>query len=256
MADHSEQLRLDAWPRLELEQRLAGGARNVVFLARRGDRRFVVRRSSRSPAALAWELELLVVLDDAGFVVPRPVADEAGRLSVDGTWVAPFLPGRRPVNRDDWVRAADRLAALHQFTLGHPQRPGFASSAKLLNETKGGDIDLSLLPADVVATIRECWRAVQVGPASVVHGDPGVTNLVIADDGSVSLIDWDEARVDVGWFDLAALPENVPLPVDEGPSREVIVTAGVAWEAATSWRAEPNYARRRLAELLSREPPT
>jgi len=55
-------------------------------------RRFVERGSQREPAALAWELDLLVGLADAGFVVPRPVTATDGRLSVEGRWVAAFRP--------------------------------------------------------------------------------------------------------------------------------------------------------------------
>jgi hypothetical protein len=63
------------------------------------------------------------------------------------------------------------------------------------------------------------------------------------------LLDWDEARTDVPWFDFA-MPEDVdvPAPVD----RQTLVTAGVAWEAATCWVPEPEYATRRLAELYRR----
>jgi hypothetical protein len=72
----------------------------------------------------------------------------------------------------------------------------------------------------------------------------------------VTLLDWDESRVDVPWFDFAFLPEGVeaPSPAD----RDTLVTAGVAWEAATCWTPEPEYAARRLAELYARlpRPPT
>ena len=66
----------------------------------------------------------------------------------------------------------------------------------------------------------------------------------------VALLDWDEARVDVPWFDFAHIPDDiaVPTPVD----RDVLITAGVAWEAATCWVPEPDYSRRRMAELRER----
>jgi Ser/Thr protein kinase RdoA (MazF antagonist) len=73
---------------------------------------------------------------------------------------------------------------------------------------------------------------------TVVHGDPGRENVRIVG-GRAILLDWDEARVDLPAFDLAVLPG----------ADEAIVQAAHAWEAATCWRAEPEYARRRLAQL-------
>ncbi|MEV6599189.1 hypothetical protein AB0M36_20390 [Actinoplanes sp. NPDC051346] len=44
---------------------------------------------------------------------------------------------------------------------------------------------------------------------------------------------------DVQWVDFASIPEDidVPPPVD----RQTLVTAGVAWEAATCLVPEPDY---------------
>ncbi len=244
---------LEAWSGLDPRERLRGGARSEVILASRNGKLFVVRRSQREPAALAWELDLLVGLADTGFVVPRPVPATDGRLSVEGTWVAAFRPGRHPTAPDEWARVVRLLTELHHFSVGYPQRPWFASSADLLERSAGGDVDLDTMPPAAVAAVRCAWAAVQTGPLSVVHGDPGPSNILVGEDGSVALIDWDESRVDVGWFDLAAVPRNVPLPPDTPLRRDTIVTAGVAWEAATSWGAEPDYARRRLSQLRSRQ---
>ncbi len=253
MAGSQRPLGLEAWPGLEPRERLRGGVRSQVVLASRNGELFVVRRSQREPAALAWELELLDGLADAGFVVPRPVPASDGQLSVEGTWVAAFRPGRHPTAPDEWARVVRLLAELHRFSIGYPQRPGFASSADLLERSAGGDVNLDRMPRAGVAAVRSAWAAVQTGAVSVVHADPGPSNILVGEDGSVALIDWDESRVDVGWFDLAAVPRDVPLPADTPLSRDAIVTAGVAWEAATSWVAEPDYARRRLSQLRSRQ---
>jgi hypothetical protein len=70
--------RLAAWSGVELLEPLAGGARNQVFLARRGRGRLVVRRSGRPPASLEWELDLLELLRANGVLVPEVVpADDA-----------------------------------------------------------------------------------------------------------------------------------------------------------------------------------
>jgi hypothetical protein len=69
------------------------------------------------------------------------------------------------------------------------------------------------------------------------------------------LVDWDEARVDVPWFDFAHLPREIDVPAPCG--RDVLITAGVAWEVATCWAPEPEYARRRMDEFrrrLARQP--
>ncbi len=75
----------------------------------------------------------------------------------------------------------------------------------------------------------------------MVHGDPGAANVRVSAAG-IGLLDWDEARVDHPDLDLA----DLPLP----GSRDPVARAAVAaWEAAAGWRLEPDYARRRLAEL-------
>jgi hypothetical protein len=59
-----------------------------------------------------------------------------------------------------------------------------------------------------------------------------------------------QPQVDVPWFDYASLPiqVQVPSPTD----RERLITAGLAWGAATCWVGEPAYAARCLAELFQR----
>jgi hypothetical protein len=83
-----------------------------------------------------------------------------------------------------------------------------------------------------------------VGGLAVVHGDPCAANVRVSADG-IGLLDWDEARVDHPDLDLADMP-SVELPA----SRNRVARAAVAaWEAAAGWQLEPDYARRRLAEL-------
>src|SRR5262249_39819344 len=110
-------------------------------------------------------------------------------------------------------------------------------------------VRLDAMPPEAVQAVRAAWRPVLTGPECVNHGDVGPANIVI-DGTQVSLLDWDEARTDVPWLDFAFIPEDVevPAPVD----RRALVTAGVAWEAATCWILEPRYAARRLAELYGR----
>jgi aminoglycoside phosphotransferase (APT) family kinase protein len=141
------------------------------------------------------------------------------------------------------------LTVVHQITVGWPQRPGFASARELLAADRGGDIRLDRMPTDAVRAVRQAWQPVLTGPECAIHGDVGAGNILVSD-ARVTLLDWDEARVDVPWFDFAFLPATlrapVPVPID------ALLTAGVAWETATCWVPEPVYARRRLAELYAR----
>lgn len=248
-ADAVESAAVAAWSGLELLRPLAGGARNDVFLARCGDRQLVVRRSGRAAAALEWELDLLDHLGGHGVRVPGTVPADDGRRSVGGVLVQEFLGGRPPDGPADWRRAVDALRRVHELTVGWPQRPGFASARLLLTTDGGGDVRLDAMPEGAVADVRTAWRPVLTGPECAIHGDLGAGNIVI-DDGAVGLLDWDESRVDVPAFDLAHVPEYVAVP--STVDRDVLVTAGVAWEAATCWVVEPVYALRRLAELRDR----
>lgn len=247
---------LTAWAAVVPVERLTGGHRNPVWLAvdARG-RRLVARRSGRSAPALDWELDLLAFLGDHGVGVPRLVPADDGRRHVDGWLVQEFVEGRRPAGAVDWRRAVDVLREVHALTPGWPQRPGFASARRLLTADRGGDVRLDAMAPEAVCAVRRAWRAVLDGPECAVHADIGGGNLLIRGDGSVLLLDWDEARVDVPWFDYAFVPDEVDIPF--GGDRAALVTAGVAWEAATCWTAEPAYAARRLAELRGRltDPP-
>lgn len=242
---------LTAWSGVELGAALTGGARNEVFVAARGGQRLVVRRSGRSGAALEWELDLVEHLDRQGVGVPRLVPSDDGRRHVGGVVVHRFVDGRPPGDERDWRAAARALTAVHELTAGWPQRPGFASSGQLMTADRGGDVCLDAMPPRAVRAVRAAWRPLQTGPRCAVHGDVGAGNILVHE-GRVTLLDWDEARVDVPWLDIAFLPAEVrpPAPVDP----DTLVTAGVAWEVATCWVPEPWYAARRLDELYARGP--
>jgi Ser/Thr protein kinase RdoA (MazF antagonist) len=240
---------LSAWSGVEVVRPLTGGHRNQVLLARRGTDQLVVRRCPRPAEAVRWEIELLAHLGARGFTVPAVVPADDGRPVVDGVVVSRFITGRPPRDAADWRRVVAVVRDLHAATTDWPQRPGFASSGRLLGTGAGGDVRLDAMPAAVRETVRAAWSAVQIGPSSVVHGDVGAGNVLV-DGDRVALLDWDEARVDVAWFDLAFVPAEVP--VEAPVPRHLLVEAGLAWEAATCWQIEPWYARRRLAELRVR----
>jgi Ser/Thr protein kinase RdoA (MazF antagonist) len=238
-----------AWPGVELLEALPGGARNPVLLARRGVRRLVVRRSNRPPASLEWEFDLLEHLAEHGIGVPRVVPTADGHRHVNGVMIQELADGHPPCTDDEWRAVVEVLTVVHRLTLGCPQRPGFASARQLLVRDRGGDVRLDAMPPDAVRTIRRAWQRVLTGPECAVHGDMGAGNVLVAD-AQVTLLDWDEARVDVPWFDFAFLPDtavtHVRIPMD------AVITACLAWETATCWVLEPDHARRRLADLYTR----
>lgn len=240
---------VSAWGGLELLEPLRGGARNPVFLARRGGERFVVRVSGRAEPSLTWELDLLTHLAAHGVAVAGVIPADDGRREHGGVLVHPFVPGGPPSTAGDWRRVVAAAAAVHVCTRDRPQRPGFASSTALLTASRGGDVDLTALPGDAAELVRACWRRLPPAQPCAVHGDLGAGNVLV-DGDRITLIDWDESRVDLPWLDFAHLSEDVDVPVPIDPAD--LVTAGVAWEVATCWVAEPAYAARRLAELRAR----
>lgn len=230
---------LRPWSRMDVVRRLGGGNRNDVF-AVHGAERFVARRTSRTAAALDWELDLMAFLDAHGFRVPVTVPSADGSRSVNGVVVQTWLEGDGPRGAD-WHLVAGELTRLHQVTTGWPQRPGFASTRDLIHEQRGGDVDLTVMPHAAVTACRAAWRAIDDGPMAVVHGDPGEPNIRMHT-GRVGLLDWDESRVDHVELDLADLPSDGLV----GDRLRVARTAADAWEAANGWVLEPACAPHRL----------
>ncbi|MEQ3554590.1 aminoglycoside phosphotransferase [Pseudonocardia nematodicida] len=227
-----------AWPGLRVTGALAGGHRSAVWAAEVGHRRLVVHRSTRSSAALDWELDLLDELAGHGFRVPETVPTAAGARR-DGRFVVRTWLDGDPPGPDDRDAVAAELRRLHAYTGERPQRPGFAGTAALVRGgTRGGDVDLAGMPPQAASACRAAWAALDGEPVSVVHGDPGRENVRMLE-GRPGFLDWDECRVDRSVLDLdgwADVGDTVRRAVD-------------AWEAAAGWRAEPAYARTRLAAL-------
>lgn len=234
--------------RAEVVGPLTGGTINEVVEVRLAGTRAVARRSARAPASLEWELDLLAHLRANGFTVPVPVPTADGRRRVGRLAVFRWMDGDEPASGADWAAVGAELRRLHAVTAGWPQRPGFRSSADLVTEARGGPVDLTGMPAELVADLRAAWAALAAAagpPACVVHGDPGRTNVRMAG-GRVGLLDWDESRVDVADLDLAELPGCRLVP----PEREVVAAAAAdAWEAAIAWPDHPDYVAHRAARL-------
>ncbi len=181
--------------------------------------------------------------------VPRPLESRDGRFEVEGLSVFEWLEGDPPRTERDWREVSGTLSLVHDATRGWAQRPGFASSIDLLTQDHAGDVDLAALPNEVADLCRAAWRKLVGHPTSVVHGDPNAGNIRMTREG-VGLLDWDEARVDVSLLDFSDIPGG------DGDMSETVLAdvraAGDAWEVASAWVKEPEYARRRRDELESR----
>ncbi len=239
---------LAAWGQPVVIGPLGGGHRNTVLALRRGRERLVARRSRRSPASLDWEIDLLDHLIRHGLRVPAVVPALDGRRHVAGVIVQTWLDGTPP-GPHDWPAVTAAVRQLHQLTADWPQRPGFASTHDLLSADRGGDVDLSTMPADAVVTCRRAWARLAGTPQAVVHGDLAPANIRMTSAGA-GLLDWDEARVDSTDLDLADLPGSSLPPARLAAARSAVT----AWEAANGWTTEPDYAQRQLAVLGTGQP--
>jgi Ser/Thr protein kinase RdoA (MazF antagonist) len=237
-----------AWPAVVLGSPIAGGHRNEVWEARTPEGRVVVRRSKRSSASLNWELHFMQFLDEAGFVVPTPLRTADGQLSRNQVVVQRWIDGREPTSEADWRLVAAELVRLHEVGARWTQRPTCLAVTQLGRMSRSVDADLSVIPEDIVQEILAVFAEFGDVPTSVVHGDPGASNIRITAEGRVGLLDWDESRVDVVFHDLSNLGCQVLSDTKHARAGRL----SDAWETANAWVAEPEYAMRRLADLRRR----
>jgi aminoglycoside phosphotransferase (APT) family kinase protein len=235
---------LDRWgDDVERIEPLTGGASAAVWSVRVNGHLAVSRLRARSDADLAWEIELLQHLDREGLDVPVPIPTTNGRFFAGGLVVMTYVEGGPPETEADWGRVADSLHLLHRLTQGWPQRPGWRSSTDLLQTATGTRVNLEAMPAEAVARCRAAWARLNDRHRCVVHGDPNPGNIRVTVD-RVTLIDWDEAHVDVPDLDLV-LPHNAAGLDDR--ALDIAAQASAAWEAAVCW--DDDYAIERLAEV-------
>lgn len=223
---------LGAWGLTGTPVPLPGGHRNMVL--RVGDH--VLKSTRRSEAAIAWLLPVAECAFAAGLNVPVPRRSVRGSLVFDGWTCEPFWPGTPTPPAD----ISDRMSRFHASAQDLPQRHGFASAHDLLTCTKGGDVDLGAMPPALVSRLRSAWAQIE-GNSTIVHGDLNATNILTAPDGTVALVDWDEARRDNPLFDAVTWSDPVPPEATR---------ASMAWEIACSWQVEPEHARR-VAQLFT-----
>ena len=168
----------------ETEYELTGG--NVNRVVRIGD---TVRRPAGpwTPAVHA----LLAHLHDVGFTaVPRPLG-----LDDQGREVLSYLPGRAA-----WPDASAALSPLQRL----------AQVGRLVRQLH--DATTSFVPPP-----EPRWNVLipADGGDLIVHHDLAPWNLVVGDDGSFSIIDWDAAAPGTRLWDIAYAAHGfVPLSAD------------------------------------------
>lgn len=156
--------------------------------------------------------------------------------------VQEWIEGYQPQNQTDWMLVSDQLQRLHDATRDYPQRPDCCPVTGLAHQRRSVDADIDQMPPSARERILDVLADLEGFPTSVVHGDPGPSNIRITPEGEIALLDWDESRYDVSCLDLGSLRVQV---LDEATHRRVVRVLH-AWEAANGWIAEPDYARRQL----------
>jgi hypothetical protein len=149
---------------------------------------------------MEWLMPVLDLAEQSGFIVPRPIKSTRGRYIEEGWICEPFLDGRM-FQTGEVRNIVSRLQILHIRGQTFKQRPGFLAAADLIASAFGGDIDLRVMPAELVALCRRAWSQIADRSKSLVHGDVHASNLIWTKNGGVGLVDWDEARVDAVLFD-------------------------------------------------------
>lgn len=233
----------DAWGGLRLLHRLQEGNRNEVWHGDLVGRSVAVRRSARPAASLDWELDTLVRVADHSVRVAEVIAADDGRRLVDGIVVQRWIDGRQPQSEADWRLVAAALERVHAVEVD--QRPGAAVVTELDRLGRSVDADLSAVPQDVADVVLEVFGSMTDVPVSLIHGDTGPSNILIDEGDDVWLLDWDESRVDLTWHDLSNLGVQI---LDRAQHTRAVVLSH-AWEAVNAWVVEPDYARRRFAQL-------
>ena len=212
---------------------MTGGARNAVLRGTDAGDQYVFKSSQRTENQIAWLEHVQIAARAVGLHVSVPQPAQDGTCLQSGWTMERFVHGRT-ATATEMRRLAPLVAALHKATSAVPQRPGFASAPDLMHQDRGGDIDLSRMPPDVVSLCRAAWGLVPDEPVGIIHADLTPSNVIITPEGTPVLLDWDEARADLQLFDRVALGE-VRDPISRA--------ASLAFEIVMCWCIEHTRAR-------------
>jgi len=234
---------------------LAGGAGRCEMWAATVAGRPVVYR--RYPEGLERDVvrprewDVLALAREAGVPVPEPLALTPAGIVVER--VAGEARPRPLLTDDRWARArsvlvarvADAAARLHAIE----PPPGLPLEPEMEQGETTSDLDgLPAGEAAVVVLERHLDRlgephpAVELGlrwlrlhpptdaPPAIVHGDFRLSNLVVAEDGTPALIDWELVHVgdgaeDLGWMCMRSWRFGSPLPALGCGTREELLDA-------------------------------
>ena len=224
---------------------------SYVATCRDGNRAFVkLTRREPSTIATAWELPLMAALAAGLVPVPRPIADRDGGFvgSLDGydVQVLEYLEGRTLEEETVWpddllARVAEMVAAVHASTnavrplvqrVEDYELPFLPHLSETLTAIEVG----GQLPAgdETLARLREMAlpRALELRTAIVrlerlrdlarirhsdevlCHTDIWGSNLLLADDGRLQVIDWNGALIGPPEHDLFMFAGTTFFPAD------------------------------------------
>jgi len=204
---------------------LAGGHRNRVFLAERNGQKLVAKTTRHSEAALQWLIPVLNAATRVGLCPPMLIPDEEGRYGTGQITIEPYVHGA-PASRQDLFLLAPKVTRLHRTLSNHPQRPGYRAF-------------VGRAPRKHLDHLQRKTDRLPKAGTTVIHGDLNCSNVVIGANG-LSVIDWDEARVDHPSFDL-------PL---RNPAYQIRL-ARHAREIVAGWHTEPAYARGLVRQITA-----
>ncbi|MGR3511587.1 MAG: phosphotransferase [Paracoccaceae bacterium] len=213
---------------VEVIRPLPGGHRNAVFLVERNGARLVTKTTRHSEVAMRWLIPVLQAAEQVGLKPPILFRDANGKLAPGGVTLEPFVDGE-PARWLDVHALMPRVRRFHVVLRGWPQRPGILQH-------------LTAPSSHHNALNRASDR---LGPArTVVHGDVTPSNVILSERG-LSLIDWDEARVDHPAHD-----------TPQGLQSACEARARLCREVVSGWEAEPAYARLMARRLRAQRAPT
>ncbi len=251
---------------LELSPIEGGASRQTYLVEAGGEPRFVLRREpaeGMSFAPLGLELRAIAAADLAGVVVPRTVAAEpaGGRFGSGAGYLMEFVAGTsvapRVLRREELATARERLPAQLASALAGIHSVGADAVDGLAGE---GDpaLEACELWERALDEIGEPLPAVEAGlrwlrlnppppvPATLVHGDFRLGNLIVDEHGLAAVIDWElchagDPAEDLAWLTIRSWRfGNDELPIAGLGEIEPFLAA---YEDAGGTRPEPERLR-------------
>jgi len=205
---------------------------SYVATDRHGNRCFVkLTQDESTGVATAWEMPLMAALAAVAVPVPRPIADRDGRyinaLGHRHVRVLEYLQGHTLEHEAEWpddilARVAETVARIHASTSSVRQLvprvedfdlPFIPSLSEALaafeqgGRLRGDDTTVSTLGEMVVPRARDIHAAItrlqqlrdfasdRHADEVLCHTDIWGSNLMLADDGVLHVLDWDGALI-------------------------------------------------------------